>query len=66
MDVKVADYPHLRKRGAGFVNTDRDGYARALTNRRSSQRLTTVENEVRELTKKVDRILDLLESLRPE
>lgn len=64
MDIKVQDYPTLRRRGAGIINTDHAGYERAKNARRNAHRLSTVEGEVKVLTQKVDKILELLESLR--
>ena len=71
MEMKVQDYPHLRKRGAGVVNVDVASYDRARALRKNTirmnhdrQRLSNVEQEVRSLTGKVDQILDLLHTLR--
>ena len=59
-DIKVVDYPDLRKRGAGVINNNADEFFRARNRIKQSKRLETLEKEVEEVQRKLDILIDLL------
>lgn len=59
-DMKVEGYPNLRRRGAGVVNTDVDGYRQHMHRRSQASRLHHLEEQVLDMKAKLDFIYEAL------
>lgn len=60
MDAKVRDYPDLIRRDRGVVNTNADDYLRAKSRIRQQKRIDNLENDLNEVSKKLDIVLAML------
>lgn len=59
-DIKVQDYPDLRKRGAGVINNNADEFFRARNRIKQATRLETLEKDVLDVQRKLDLVIELL------
>ena len=64
MEYKVKDYPDLIKREGGIVNKNNDDYLRAKMRAKQSRRIDSLENEVRGLHTKLDKLMELLSNAK--
>jgi hypothetical protein len=66
MEYKINDFPDLIKRGAGVINTNQSEYHRAKARIQNAKRIDNLEGEVRDIHKKLDILLGLLQNANSE